>query len=87
MTGLTPPSCPTRSPTSVSSDTTGNCRKTAGFYPDFPKLVPAIPATKSCDQGGNFGKCSIYRGDFAEISAESLVPLILFGKRGHSFKE
>ncbi|CAL9018490.1 unnamed protein product, partial [Prunus brigantina] len=46
--------------------------------PVFPKLVPAIPATKSCDQGGNFGKCSIYRGDFAEISAESLVPLILF---------
>ncbi|CAL8163134.1 unnamed protein product [Prunus armeniaca] len=36
---------------SAGSDTAGNCRKTAGFYPDFPELVPAIPATKSCDQG------------------------------------
>ncbi|CAL2243022.1 unnamed protein product [Prunus armeniaca] len=51
MTGLTPPSYPTCSPTSAGSDTAGKCRKTAGFYPDFPELVPAIPATKSCDQG------------------------------------
>ncbi|CAL8151797.1 unnamed protein product [Prunus armeniaca] len=36
---------------SASSDTAGKCRKTAGFYPDFPELVPTIPATKSCDQG------------------------------------
>ncbi|CAL8151050.1 unnamed protein product [Prunus armeniaca] len=50
MTGLTPPSYPTCSPTSAGSDTAGKCRKTAGFYLDFPELVPAIPATKSCDQ-------------------------------------
>ncbi|CAL2236105.1 unnamed protein product [Prunus armeniaca] len=36
---------------SAGSGIAGNCRKTAGFYPDFPELVPAIPATKSCDQG------------------------------------
>ncbi|CAL2254886.1 unnamed protein product [Prunus armeniaca] len=46
MTGLTPPSYPTHSPMSAGSDTAGNCKKTAGFYPDFPELVPAIPATK-----------------------------------------
>ncbi|CAL2239853.1 unnamed protein product [Prunus armeniaca] len=63
MTGLTPPSCPTRSPTSAGSDAAGNCRKTAGFYPDFPELVPAISATKSCDQGN-----SIYELDFGRIS-------------------
>ncbi|CAL2231431.1 unnamed protein product [Prunus armeniaca] len=57
MTGLTPPSYPTCSPTSAGSDTAGKCRKTAGFYPDFPELVPAIPATKSCDQGS----CGIRR--------------------------
>ncbi|CAL9019747.1 unnamed protein product, partial [Prunus brigantina] len=33
---------------------------------------------------GNFGECSIYRGDSAEISAESLVPLLLFEKGGYS---
>ncbi|CAL2237558.1 unnamed protein product [Prunus armeniaca] len=35
---------------SAGSGIAGNCRKMAGFYPDFPELVPAIPATKSCDQ-------------------------------------
>ncbi|CAL2248505.1 unnamed protein product [Prunus armeniaca] len=48
---------------SAGSDTAGNCRKTAGFYPDFPELVPAIPATKSCDQG-----CLIFELDFGRIS-------------------
>ncbi|CAL9010369.1 unnamed protein product [Prunus brigantina] len=30
--------------------------------------------------GGDFGECSIYRGDSAEFSAESLVPLLLLKK-------
>ncbi|CAL2275836.1 unnamed protein product [Prunus armeniaca] len=64
MTGLTPPSYPTYSPMSAGSDTAGNCRKSAGFYPDFPELVPAIPATKSCDQGG-----LIFELDFGRISS------------------
>ncbi|CAL8137714.1 unnamed protein product [Prunus armeniaca] len=38
-------------------------QKTAGFYPNFPELVPAIPATKSCDQGG-----LIFELDFGRIS-------------------
>ncbi|CAL9026290.1 unnamed protein product [Prunus brigantina] len=62
MTGLTPPSFPTFSPMSAGSDTAGNCRKTAGFYPDFPELVRAIPATKSCNQGN-----SIYELDFGRF--------------------
>ncbi|CAL2275870.1 unnamed protein product [Prunus armeniaca] len=48
---------------SAGSDIAGNCRKTAGFYPDFSELVPAIPATKSCDQGR-----LIFEVDFGRIS-------------------
>ncbi|CAL9010249.1 unnamed protein product, partial [Prunus brigantina] len=32
-------------------------------------------------------RCDCILGDSAEFSAESLVPLILFRKRGHSLKE
>ncbi|CAL9006177.1 unnamed protein product [Prunus brigantina] len=36
---------PTHSPTSTGNDTAGKCRKHGRFYPVFPELVPAIPAT------------------------------------------
>ncbi|CAL9009879.1 unnamed protein product, partial [Prunus brigantina] len=55
-----------RSPIPATLMVRSTNRNLAGF-------AIAIPATS----GGNFGKCSIYKGDSAEFSAESLVPLLL----------
>ncbi|CAL2248719.1 unnamed protein product [Prunus armeniaca] len=75
MTGPPSSSYPGQVPLPAALISPENEEKSSGFDRNFAGFVLRRPATDS-------GK-----GDSAGISAESLVPLILFGKRGHSFKE
>ncbi|CAL9026868.1 unnamed protein product [Prunus brigantina] len=73
-----PPSSsyPSPAPPPVVEISPENRREKLDFARNFTGFVLHRSAAIFGDQGGNFGECSIYRGDSAEISAESLVPLL-----------